>query len=223
MMKKTLLFVLILTLITISVNSQIGKYWNTVTDYYNDPPVYMRFDEIIDKYCDGEFHANNNILMKYMKKYYSFVMDGKLYVLSYEPLESYDWKFIARQWQQGDAFIRNIYIYRRDGKHKWSKVSDVIKTDSLYKEYVKFNGNKTQKNHRKLYYPLTNGYGLDYMKGYITQYIDRGEKYIRIRLTTYNTWFLGSISNDHLIGTMIINLKLTNYGHYNIVNKYIEY
>lgn len=217
-MKKIIILLILFVTFTNVLIAQ--NNWSTATEYFRYEPAYKEVTKIINKWHDGKFVTNNAAFNKFLaKNTYSFVKDNNLYMLSYDKCKSCVDNY---QGHDNGIEIRNLYLYRLDNNNKWNKISDIIRTDSIYYEYVKYNGKKKSLHKKNVYYPLRDGFGINKFKGYIQQYKDNNNNYIRIRLTTYHSWSLSGVDNNSAIGTEIIILK-QNKNMFVVDYKYVEY
>lgn len=218
-MKKIITLLILLGLVNTSFSQNNG--WSNATEYFRYEPVYEEVTSIINKWHDGNFVTNNVAFNKYLaRNTYSFIKDNELYILSYEPCKS-----CVDNYQGYDNGIetRNVYLYKLDKQNNWNKISNTIRIDSIYYEYVKTNGKKKSLHKKNIHFPLTDGFGLNQYSGYIKHYVEDEINHIRIRLTTYHSWFLSGTDNNSAVGTEIIILKENKNKVYVVDHMYVEY
>ncbi len=160
---KKLLGIFIVLSLNLSVMGQHSGVFGRITDQPEYELLGYMFDaDDLNAFIDGK--VNNNIDMLY-----SFVNDGKLYLLSYD-VASTNYRTTA----YGQTKERNLWLFSWDGK-KWSKAS----TSPIQIDYKKRDNNGVQSH--DMYYPLRD-------KGGLVEMRDNGYVFMRITRHTLDTY-----------------------------------
>ena len=120
---KKLIGLLVILLVTCNV---FGQRCGNELCGFDDPPVINEIKRLIVKCQEMGWHIEDFL----NERTYSFNVDNKLYVLSYDTTTNYKRYLTYLEGVRGDIVERNIYLYCLDNG-KWSIVSDLVKTDYM--------------------------------------------------------------------------------------------
>ena len=110
----------LLVILMFGVNA-FGQFaGNVLCDFFDEKPTVIKvIDEI----------KNWGYSNQYMDLYtYSFKVDNKIYVLSYDTSSSWNRYLTYVKGKRGDVIERNVYLFCVEN-NTWSLASDIIKTD----------------------------------------------------------------------------------------------
>jgi hypothetical protein len=177
--------------------------WDCAIDYFRYRPAYEQISEKLKKYYNNKIDYGNSKLNKFLQeKTYSFVENGSLFMISYEPKQN------LKKINNHLTEKRYVYLYRLDKNLLWYKAcSEPIRIDS-----ITYQNNLTIKN---VYYPLRDGYGSKECIGYVKHYNNN----VEINLTYYFNVSKRGISNKHILGIETIILSKINENEYKITKK----
>jgi hypothetical protein len=100
----------------------LEDYLCMIEDNYGTDSLYHIFNII-----ENEGIEINKL--NYLRSKIVFVYSNKIYVLTYAPLEEFQSVKYDDTYNTSKITKRQLYLYRRDGRGVWNKVSDMIRID----------------------------------------------------------------------------------------------